>query len=156
MWVMIDVIDNGYAEFRAMIYGGYTGCCWSGQLEEANFLAIGHFNSLGRSVNFKKTLIKSPHFCAVIHRNNYSQRLHMDFAVAEFLGVYECSYFCDSDFPRYIKGELSGVKIILQFFGEWTKDERINTKMSLLSMDNLPKYVSSYCSPIGVPKLSNM
>jgi len=38
--------------------------------EEAHFLAINHFISLGRSVIFKLTLIKSPHFCAVIHENN--------------------------------------------------------------------------------------
>ncbi len=35
---------------------------------------------------------QTPHFCAVIHKNNYSQRLHMDSAVAELLGVYECNY----------------------------------------------------------------
>ena len=94
-------INNGYVEFRAMIYGGHPGRYWSGLLEEAHFLAIGHFNSLSCSVIFKLTLIKSPHFCAVIHENNYSQRLHMDSAVAEFLGVYECNYFGDTDFPKY-------------------------------------------------------
>jgi len=72
-----------------MIYGGHPGCYWSGLLEESHFWAIGHFNSLGRSVNFKLTLIKSPHFCAVIHRNDYSQQLLMDSAVAEFVGVDE-------------------------------------------------------------------
>jgi hypothetical protein len=90
---MIDAIDNGYVEFRAMIYGGHPGRYWSGLLEEAHFLAIGHFGILGRSINFKLTLIKSPHFCAVIHGNDYGQRLKMDTAVAEFLGVDECSYF---------------------------------------------------------------
>jgi hypothetical protein len=25
MWLMIDAIDNGYVEFRAMIYGGHPG-----------------------------------------------------------------------------------------------------------------------------------
>jgi hypothetical protein len=69
-------INNGYVEFRAMIYGGHPGRYWSGLLEEAHFLAVGHFNSLGCSVIFKLTLIKSTHFCAVIHENNYSQRLH--------------------------------------------------------------------------------
>jgi hypothetical protein len=82
MWLMIHAIDNGYLEFRAMIYGGHPGRYWSGLLVEAHFWAIGHFNSLDRLVNFKLTLIKSPHFCAVIHGNNYSQRLHMDYAVA--------------------------------------------------------------------------
>ena len=101
MWLMIDAIDNGFVEFRAMIYGGHPGRYWSGLLEEAHFFAIGHFNSLGRSVIFKLTLIKSPHFCAVIHENNYSQRLQMDSAIAEFLGVNECSYFRDTDFPKY-------------------------------------------------------
>ena len=98
---MIDAINNGYVEFRAMIYGGYPGRYWSGLLEEAHFLAIGHFNSLRRTMIFKLTLIKSPHFCAVIHENNYSQRLHMDSAVAEFVGVLECSYFRDTDFPKF-------------------------------------------------------
>jgi hypothetical protein len=101
MWLMIDAIDNGYVEFRAMIYGGHQGCYWSGLLEEAHFLAIGHFNSLGRSVIFKLTLIKSPHFCAVIHGYDLEQRLLIESEVAEFVGVYECSYFRDTDFPKF-------------------------------------------------------
>jgi len=120
MWVMIDAINNGYVEFKAMIYGGHPCRYWSGLLEEAHFLAIGHFNSLGHSMNFKPTLIKSPHFCAVIHRNNYSQWLHMDSAVVEFLGVYECSYFSETDFPRYhFQGGSNPihVSIMLDFFG---------------------------------------
>ena len=74
MWLMIDAINNGYVESRAMIYGGHPCRYWSGLLEEAHFLAIGHFNSLGRSVILKLTLIKSPHFCAVIHGYDHSQR----------------------------------------------------------------------------------
>jgi len=46
---MNDAIDNGYLEFRAMIYSGHPGCYWSGLLEEAHFWAIGHFISLDRS-----------------------------------------------------------------------------------------------------------
>ena len=84
-----------------MIYGGHPGRYWSGLLEEAHFWAIGHFNSLGRLVNFKLTLIKSPHFCAVIHGYDYSQWLKMESLVAEFVGVDECSYFWETDFPRY-------------------------------------------------------
>ena len=142
MWLVIDAIDNGYLEFRAMIYGGHPGSYWSGLLVEAHFWAIGHFNSLDRSVNFKLTLIKSPHFCDVIHGNNYSQQLHLDSAVAAFLGVYEWSYFGETDFPRYhFQG---GFNPMLQFFGEWTEDERVSTKMSSLSMDNVHNYVSSY------------
>ena len=121
MWLMIDAIDNGFVEFRAMIYGGHPGRYWSGLLEEAHFFAIGHFNSLGRSVIFKLTLIKCPHFCAVIHGNNYSQWFQMDSAVAEFLGVYECSYFRETDFPRYnfLQGGSNpiSVSIMLHFVG---------------------------------------
>jgi len=141
---MIDAINNGYVESRAMIYGGHPCRYWSGLLEEAHFLAIGHFDCLGRSVIFKLTLIKSPHFCAVIHENcSYSQRLRMDFTVAEFLGVHECSYFRDTDFPKYHFGQ-EGFNPMLHFFGEWSKDDRVCTKMSSLSMDNVPSYVSSY------------
>ena len=67
----------------------------------------------------------------------------MDSAVAEFLGVLECSYFRDTDFPKYhfSKGDFNPM---LHFFGEWSKDERESTTMSSLSMDNVPSYVSSY------------
>ena len=93
MWLMIDAIDNGYVEFRAMIYGGHPGHYWSGLLEEAHFLAVNHFISLGRSVIFKLTLIKSPHFCAVNRGCALGQRLSMDSAVTEFLGVEKkCTY----------------------------------------------------------------
>jgi hypothetical protein len=101
MWLMIDAIDNDFLEFKAMIYGGHPGRYWSGLLEEAHFWAIGHFNSLDRLVNFKLPLLKSPHFCAVIHGYDYSQWLKMESAVAEFVGVDECSYFWETDFPRY-------------------------------------------------------
>ena len=33
---------------------------------------------------------------------------------------------------------------MLHFFGEWSKDERESTKMSSLTMDDVPSYVSSY------------
>ena len=86
MWVMIDAIYNGFEEFRAMIYGDHPSCYWSGLLEEAHSLAIDHLSKRGRSVNFKLKLIKSPHFCAIVHKNNYSLHLHMDSAVADFYG----------------------------------------------------------------------
>ena len=73
----------------------------------------------------------------------------MDSAVTELLGVYECNYFRDTDFPRYSRESREqssqiSVSIMLQFFSEWTEDERVRTKMSSLSMDNVPNYVSSY------------
>ncbi len=42
-----------------------------------------------KSYILSMSIIKSPHFCAVIHRNDYSQQLLMDSAVAEFVGVDE-------------------------------------------------------------------
>jgi hypothetical protein len=67
----------------------------------------------------------------------------MDSTVAKFVGVDECSYFRDTDFPKFHfhKGDINPM---LRFFGEWSKDERVSTKMSSLSMDNVPNYVSSY------------
>ena len=64
-WLMIDAIDNGYVEFRAMIYGVNPGRYWIDILTMAHGWAVDYFNSRGRSVIFKLTLIKSPHFCAV-------------------------------------------------------------------------------------------
>ena len=57
--------------------------------------------SLTTIANFKLTLIKSPHFPAVIHGYDCSQWLKMESVVAEFVGVDECSYFWETDFPRY-------------------------------------------------------
>jgi hypothetical protein len=93
MWLMIDAIDNDFLEFKAMIYGGHPGRYWSGLLEEAHFWAIGHFNSLGRLVNFKLTLIKSPHFCAVIHGYDYSQWLKMDLQLQSLLELMNAATF---------------------------------------------------------------
>ena len=123
MWVMIDGIENGFEEFRAMIYGDHPSRYWSGLLEEAHSLAINHFSKRGRSVNFKLTLIKSPHFCSVIHEYKYSLRLRMDSAVAEFLGVYECSYF------RNFQTTKSGVFInyIRSLYRDLGKDTRLMT-----------------------------
>jgi hypothetical protein len=127
MWVMIDAINSGYVEFRAMIYGEHPGCYWSGLLEEAHFLAIDHFRKLGRSVNFKLTLIKSPHFCAVIQGNNYNQRVHMDSSVAEFLGVYKCSYFGETDFSMCYFQTTDFVDYIRSVYQNLGKDTRLMT-----------------------------
>ena len=54
---MIDAIDDDYVEFKTMIYGEHPHHYWSGLLNEADFLAIAHFKSLGRWVNFKLTLL---------------------------------------------------------------------------------------------------
>ncbi len=52
---------------------------------------------------------------AVIHEScSYSQRLHMDSEVAEFLGVHECSYFRDTDFSKYDFGQ-EGFNPMLHF-----------------------------------------
>ena len=50
MWVLIDNIDNGNGGFIAMMYGGHPGHYWSGLLEKAHYMAIGHFSSHDRSV----------------------------------------------------------------------------------------------------------
>jgi len=67
----------------------------------------------------------------------------MDSAVAKFLGVDECSYFRDTDFPKFhfCNGDFNPM---LRFLGKWSKDERESTKMSSLTMDDVPSYVSSY------------
>ena len=138
MWVMIDAINSGYVEFRAMIYGGHPGRYWSGLLKEAHFLAIDHFRKLGRLMNFKLTLIKSPHFCAVIHENNYSQRLHMDSAVAEFLGFYECSYFRETDFPVQYFQTTDFIDYIRSVNRNLGKD----TRFMMLPQDGTPLHIS--------------
>ena len=35
-WLMIDAVDNGYLEFRAMIYGVNPGCYWIDILTRAH------------------------------------------------------------------------------------------------------------------------
>jgi len=40
MCVIIDAINNGYVEFRAMIYSEHPCCYWSGLFEEAHFLVM--------------------------------------------------------------------------------------------------------------------
>jgi hypothetical protein len=87
MWLMIDAICSGYLEFRAMIYGVNPGRYWIDILTMAHCWAIDYFLGLHRSVNFKLTLIKSPHVCAVNRGCALSQRLSMDLAVTKFLGV---------------------------------------------------------------------
>ena len=89
-----------------------------------------------------------------IHENNYSQQLHMDSAVAEFLGVYECSYFRDTDFPKYHFGQ-GRFNPMLHFFGEWSKDDHVCTKMSSLSW-TMYTTMSLHSSESGAPTLSNM
>jgi len=96
---MIDAIDNGYVEFRAMIYGVNPGRYWIDIPTMAHGWAVDYFNSWGRSVIFTLTLIKSPHFCAVNRGCALGQRLSMDSAVTEFLGVEKkCTYSAVTEF----------------------------------------------------------
>ncbi len=143
MWLMIDAICNGYEEFRAMIYGVNPGRYWIDILTMAHGWAVDYFNSLGRSVIFKLTLIKSPHFCAVNRGCALSQRLSMDSAVTEFLGVEKkCTYFQDTDFTQlhFGSGEFNPM---LAFFHEWTPEDRATTKLSSIT---LSKFLTTYLS----------
>ena len=87
MWLMIDAIYSGYLEFRAMIYGVNPGRYWIDILTMTHCWAIDYLLRLHHSVNFRLTLIKSPHFCAVNRGCALSQQLRMDSAVTELLGV---------------------------------------------------------------------
>ena len=142
-WLMIDAVDNGYLEFRAMIYGVNPGRYWIDILTMAHGWAIDYFNSRGRSVIFKLTLIKSPHFCAVNRGCALGQRLSMDSAVTEFLGVEKkCTYFQDTDFTKLHSGR-GNSNPMLDFFGEWTPEDRVTTKLSSIT---LSKYLTTYLS----------
>ena len=124
MWLMIDAICNGYLEFRAMIYGANPGRYWIDILTMAHGWAIDYFNSRGLSVIFTLTLIKSPHFCAVNSGCALCDRLRMDLAVTEFLGVEKkCTYFQGTDFTKlhFSRGDNNPM---LDFFGEWTREDR--------------------------------
>ena len=120
MWLMIDAICSGYLEFRAMIYGVNPGRYWIDILTMAHCWAIDYFLGLHRNVNFKLTLINSPHFCAVNCGCALSQRLSMDSAVTKFLGVEKkCTYFQDTDFHKlhFGSGEFNSM---LEFLHEWS------------------------------------
>ena len=142
-WLMIDAINNGYVEFRAMIYGVNPKRYWIDILTMAHGWAIDYFNSRGLSVIFTLTLIKSPHFCAVNRGCALGQRLSMDSAVTKFLGVEKkCTYFQDTDFTKlhFGSGEFNPM---LEFFREWTPEDRVITKLSSIT---LSKFLTAYLS----------
>jgi hypothetical protein len=69
----------------------------------------------------------------------------MDSAVAEFVGINVCSYFCETDFSKYHQGSNPEVnEVFLDFFRGWSKEEHIYTKLGSLSPDQAPDQVSSY------------
>jgi hypothetical protein len=140
---MIDAVDNGYSEFRAMIYGGNPGRYWIDILTRAHGWAIDYFKCRDHSVIFKLTLIKSPHFCAVNRGCALGQRLSMDSAVTEFLGVEKkCTYFQDTDFAK-LHFDSGDFNPMLQFFHEWTPEDRVTTKLSDIT---LSKFLTTYLS----------
>jgi hypothetical protein len=143
MWLTIDAICSGYLEFRAMIYGVNPGRYWIDILTMAHCWAIDYFLGLHRNVNFKLTLINSPHFCAVNRGCALSQRLSMDSAVTKFLGVEKkCTYYQDTDFHKlhFGSGEFNPM---LDFFHEWTPEDRVTTKLSSIT---LSEFLTAYLS----------
>jgi hypothetical protein len=67
----------------------------------------------------------------------------MDSAVTEFLGVEKnCTYFQDTDFTQlhFGRGESNPM---LDFFGEWTREDRVTTKLSSIT---LSKFLTAYLS----------
>jgi hypothetical protein len=143
MWLMIDASCSGYLEFRAMIYGRNPGRYWIDILRMAHCWAIDYFLGLHRSVNFKLTLIKSPHFCAVNRGCALSQRLSMDSAVTKFLGVEKkCTYFQDTDFPK-LHFDSGKFNPMLHFFHEWTPEDRVISKLSSIT---LSEFLTAYLS----------
>ena len=92
---------------------------------------------------FKLTLIKSPHFCAVNRGCALGQRLSMESAVTKFLGVEKkCTYFQDTEFTKlhFGSGESNPM---LDFFSEWTPEDRVTTKLSSIT---LSKFLTTYLS----------
>jgi uncharacterized protein YlxP (DUF503 family) len=67
----------------------------------------------------------------------------MDSAVTEFLGVEKkCTYFQDTDFTQLHFGR-SESNPMLDFFGEWTPEDRVTTKLSSIT---LSKFLTAYLS----------
>ena len=95
---------------------------------------------------FKLTLIKSPHFCAVNRGCALGQRLSMESAVTEFLGVEKkCTYFQDTDFTKlhFSSGEFNPM---LDFFGEWTPEDRVTTTLSSITLN---EFLTTYLSNLN-------
>jgi hypothetical protein len=67
----------------------------------------------------------------------------MDSAVTEFLGVEKkCTYFQDTDFPKLHLGS-GEFNPMLEFFHEWTTEDRDITKLSSVT---LSEYLTAYLS----------
>jgi hypothetical protein len=67
----------------------------------------------------------------------------MDSAVTKFLGVEEkCTYFQDTDFHKlhFGSGEFNPM---LEFFHEWTPEDRVTTKLSSIT---LSEFLTAYLS----------
>jgi len=67
----------------------------------------------------------------------------MDLAVTEFLGVEKkCTYFQDADFTKlhFSRGDNNPM---LEFFHEWTPEDRVTTKLSDIT---LSKFLTTYLS----------
>jgi hypothetical protein len=112
MWVMIDAYNNRYSEFRAMVYGKHPINYWTKILQDAHAIIIE-----SRKSEFMLNVIHCPHFFSVIHENcSFSQKQHMDSAVAEFVGANVCSYFSETDFSIYHRGSNEDVNDVFVDF----------------------------------------
>ena len=146
----IDAIKNGVKKAIVLVFGRLPKKYWPGQHRNALRLARKHIlRTEERVVEFTLEIVTCGHFSSLCFGRNDKVIDEMQEALKKSQGgILEGRVvnhlMLNYNRAKIIIREKKVKNAMLRFFKEWTREEREEIKMSLLSIDQIPKSVYSY------------
>ena len=149
-WKYIDAIKNGVKKAILLVFGRLPKKYWPGQHQEALRLARELIlRTEERVVEFTLEIVTCDHFSSLCFGRDDEVIVEMQEALKKSQGgILEESVvdhlMLNYNRAKIVKRERKVVDKMVHFFGEWTREEREEIKMSSLSTDEIPKSVYYY------------
>jgi hypothetical protein len=146
----IDAIKNGVKKAIVLVFGRLPIKYWPGQHRNALRLARKHIlRTKERVVEFTLEIFTCDHFSSLCFGRDDEVIDEMQEALKKSQGgILEGRVvnhlMLNYNRAKIIIREKKVKNAMLRFFKEWTREEREEIKMSLLSIDQIPKSVYSY------------
>jgi hypothetical protein len=146
----IDAIKNGVKKAIVLVFGRLPKKYWPGQHRNALRLARKHIlRTEERVVEFTLEIVTCDHFSSLCFGRDDEVIDEMQETLKKSQGgILEGRVvnhlMLNYNRAKIIIREKKVKNAMLRFFKEWTREEREEIKMSLLSIDQIPKSVYSY------------
>jgi len=149
-WKYIDAISNRLKKSIVLVFGRLPIKYWPDQHTEALKMARKHIlDTEGRVVEFTLKIVTCDHFSSLFFGREDEVIFEMQEALKKSQGGILEGRTVDHLILNYNQDEIihrerKVVDKMVHFFGEWTREEREDTKLASLLTDEIPKSVFSY------------